>query len=148
MEVEELSKNIALEAKLASETNLASFSVDLLKASLNELDFLAAIDAFDGGRLYEEKAVKRAVFRYEKYWLPFLTAQTVPAAAAAAAAGGAAEDGAAGGGGTGQADDLAPPLDIHWVWHVHMLAPVFYAQVTTVYYTALKVYNTYTVTPI
>ena len=26
--------------------------------------------------------------------------------------------------------DLAflPPLDVHWVWHVHMLAPVQYAQ--------------------
>ena len=22
--------------------------------------------------------------------------------------------------------DFAPPLDIHWVWHVHMLAPVSY----------------------
>jgi hypothetical protein len=22
--------------------------------------------------------------------------------------------------------DFAPPVDVHWVWHVHMLAPVQY----------------------
>ena len=46
-------------------------------------------------------------FRYEKYWIPFILSNS--------------ED---------YETDLAflPPLDIHWVWHVHMLAPLQYAQ--------------------
>ena len=41
----------------------------------------------------------------EKYWMPFLAKHS-----------------------STMAGDLkfAPPLDIHWVWHVHMLAPVQY----------------------
>ncbi len=45
--------------------------------------------------------------RYEKYWLPLVTSLC--------------QD---------PAEDLllAPPLDVHWVWHVHLLAPVSYAE--------------------
>ena len=47
------------------------------------------------------------LLRYEKYWIPFILSNS--------------ED---------FETDLAflPPLDIHWVWHVHMLAPLHYAQ--------------------
>ena len=46
-------------------------------------------------------------FRYEKYWIPFILSTS--------------ED---------YETDLAflPPLDVHWVWHVHMLAPAKYAR--------------------
>ena len=46
------------------------------------------------------------MFRYEKFWLPLL--------------GEISES---------PESDLAwcPPLDIHWVWHTHMLAPVTYS---------------------
>ncbi len=45
--------------------------------------------------------------RYEKYWLPLVTS--------------VCQD---------PAEDLllAPPLDVHWVWHVHMLAPPSYSE--------------------
>ena len=46
-------------------------------------------------------------FRYEKYWLPFMSAVS-----------GSVET---------DVGPLCPPLDIHWVWHTHMLAPVSYS---------------------
>ena len=47
------------------------------------------------------------MFRYEKFWLPLL---------------GLISDSAG--------SDLAwcPPIDVHWVWHTHMLAPHLYNQ--------------------
>ena len=47
----------------------------------------------------------RLVFRYEKFWLPLLAEIS-----------------------TSPETDLAwcPPVDVHWVWHTHMLAPVTY----------------------
>ncbi len=46
--------------------------------------------------------VQNAIRRYEKCWLPLV-----------------AENG-------GQ--DMVPPLDVHWIWHVHMLAPCYYRE--------------------
>ena len=45
------------------------------------------------------------MFRYEKFWLPLLAEIS-----------------------DSPETDLSwcPPLDIHWVWHTHMLAPVSY----------------------
>ena len=45
--------------------------------------------------------------RYEKYWLPLVSAVC-----------------------RDPSEDLllAPPLDVHWAWHVHMLAPQSYAE--------------------
>merc|ERR1711911_217 len=45
-------------------------------------------------------------FRYEKYWLPFLSSISSSPE---------------------QDSEFCPPLDIHWVWHTHMLAPVSYS---------------------
>ena len=25
--------------------------------------------------------------------------------------------------------DVIPPLDVHWIWHCHMLSPVHYQEV-------------------
>ena len=45
------------------------------------------------------------IFRYEKYWMPFLAEVSKSI----------------------ETDvEFLPPMDIHWVWHVHMLAPVSY----------------------
>lgn len=83
-----------------------STSPNLIKSALFELDFLKTID--DNAHLYyEPDFVRRSVYRYENYWLPFL----------AKVSSGPATD-----------SDFVPPLDIHWVWHVHMLAPVAYSQ--------------------
>ena len=48
--------------------------------------------------------VRQAIRRYETCWLPL-----------------AAEH-------AGYGKELAPPLDVHWVWHVHMLAPYYYEK--------------------
>ena len=46
-------------------------------------------------------------FRYEKYWIPLILSNS--------------ED--------YETDlEFLPPIDIHWVWHVHMLAPLHYAH--------------------
>ena len=66
-----------------------------------ELDFLQDIDG-RGQLFYDPEFIKNAWRRYEKCWLPFVQGHS---------------DG-----------DVAPPLDVHWVWHVHMLAPCKYVQ--------------------
>ena len=46
-------------------------------------------------------------FRYEKYWIPFILSNSPHY----------------------ETDvTFLPPLDVHWVWHVHMLAPMNYHQ--------------------
>ena len=43
------------------------------------------------------------ILRYEKHWMPFLAEVSSSI----------------------ETDlNFCPPIDIHWVWHVHMLAPV------------------------
>jgi len=50
-------------------------SINLLKAALLELEFLKEVD--QAGFLYERAHVHRAIYRYEKYWLPFLSSVSV-----------------------------------------------------------------------
>ena len=46
-------------------------------------------------------------FRYEKYWIPFILYNSP----------------------SYETDlDWLPPLDVHWAWHVHMLAPRVYTR--------------------
>lgn len=44
------------------------FSVDLVELALKQLDFLAYIDSVEN--IYDVDVVERAVYRYEKKWLP------------------------------------------------------------------------------
>lgn len=76
-------------------------SVNLASAALLELDFLKQID--DLMYLYEPEVISAAIFRYETFWLPLL------------------DD-------TNNAGNLTPPLDVHWVWHTHMLSPRDYKK--------------------
>lgn len=76
--------------------------LDLVQAAKNELDFLKLVDQHPN--LYKGPVLKNAIRRYEVYWLPL-----------------AARDGYG-------SRLLAAPLDIAWVWHVHMLAPYYYEQ--------------------
>ena len=49
------------------------------------------------------KVKKKIICRYEKHWMPFLAEVSSSI----------------------ETDlNFCPPIDIHWVWHVHMLAPV------------------------
>ena len=74
-----------------------------MKKALYELDFLQLIDQ-NRHLYYNEDFIKYSLIRYEKYWMPFLTENSSQIE-----------------------DDLkfSPPLDIHWVWHVHMLGIYF-----------------------
>lgn len=78
--------------------NKIKFGVDLVESSLKQLHFLYVVNKNPG--LYEEWLFKKAVRRYEAFWLPL-----------------AAEH---------KKESLAAPLDIELVWHCHMLAPLAY----------------------
>ena len=76
--------------------------IDLIQAAKNELEFLKMVDDFPN--LCKGTVVKNAIRRYELLWLPFAS-------------------------GFGSSPALqAAPLDIAWVWHVHMLAPFYYEK--------------------
>lgn len=102
MDVVELSMNQEILSKLQSLPDI--YCPSLLQRALYELEFLKFFDT-NRHLYYNEAFVDYSIIRYEKYWMPLL----------AKASKNSEEDLL-----------LAPPLDIHWVWHVHMLAPVQY----------------------
>ena len=71
------------------------FSVDLINGALNEIHFLKEIN--DSPLAFNEKLVDRAVYRYEKIWLPFYAHNASSA-------------------------ELSPPLDIEWVGFIYILS--------------------------
>ena len=73
-----------------------TISIDLPKAMRKQLDFLHEVDA--NPWLHSEPYLRNAIRRYETCWLPLAAS----------------------------CSNLQPPLDVHWVWHVHMLAPYYY----------------------
>lgn len=79
-----------------------NLGLDLVQAAKNELEFLRLVDQHPN--LYKGPVLKNAIRRYEIYWLPL-----------------AAREGY-------RSTLLAAPLDVAWVWHVHMLAPHYYEQ--------------------
>ena len=78
------------------------FRLNLIQEAKTELDFLALVDDFPS--LYAGPILKNAIRRYEMFWLPL-----------------AAREGSA-------SRLLAAPLDIAWVWYLHMLSPQDYEQ--------------------
>lgn len=66
--------------------------------------FLVEVDVYPC-LYFNHSVIADAVYRYEHFWLPLLlaTPQRVRAS-------------------------LAPPLDVHWVWHCHMLCPHRYTE--------------------
>jgi len=83
----------------------------LNKINLREeqiLEHLVFLRYFDENPVYlQENILKQAVARYEKYWIPFILNNS-----------------------PSYETDLEwlPPLDVHWAWHVHMLAPRVYTR--------------------
>ena len=77
-----------------------NISLDLVDAARKQLVFLREVDKHPD--LYSGDLVRKAIRRYEQMWLPL-----------------AAEH---------NGKEIAPPLDVHWVWHVHMLAPYYYEK--------------------
>ncbi|KAI6178251.1 hypothetical protein M3Y98_00480500 [Aphelenchoides besseyi] len=78
-------------------------SIDLLTACQREVNFLRMIDR-KAPVLYEASVVHNAIRRYERFWLPMQKAKS------------------------GGMDTVIPPLDVHWVWHCHMLSPTHYQE--------------------
>ena len=76
--------------------------IDLIQAAKNELEFLEEVSTYPN--LSSGPLVRNAITRYELFWLP-LASQYLSDAQLA-----------------------APPLDVAWVWHAHMLAPHYYQQ--------------------
>nr|CDJ80361.1 Protein of unknown function DUF1399 domain containing protein [Haemonchus contortus] len=79
----------------------AGISIDLVTASQREANFLRMIDR-KAPLLYEPEVVNQAIRRYETCWLPMQTAHPDM--------------------------NVIPPLDVHWVWHTHMLSPLHYQE--------------------
>ncbi len=76
-------------------------SFDLVKAALNQQEFLTEINSVR--HLFVGELIDKAIFRYEKLWLPFLASFSEMA-------------------------NLSPPLDVAWIWHCHLLAPQSYGK--------------------
>jgi len=85
----------------ANKISQISFEVDLIQKAIFELDLLQLFHHTPG--IYDEENVRRAIYRYEKYWLPLMVEYS-----------------------SSQDLEFAPPLDVHWVWHVHLLCPHAY----------------------
>ena len=83
----------------------ANLGIDLIQAAKHELQFLRLVDKYPA--LYKGPVVKNAIRRYELFWLPLASKSLADSFSA---------------------QELAAPLDIAWVWHVHMLAPFHYEQ--------------------
>ena len=82
-------------------TEKATISVDLEKYARRELNFLKEVDAHPN--LYNgSEVVKQAIWRYEQFWLPLKAKH--------------------------QQQELEPPLDVGWLWHVHLLSPAAYRK--------------------
>ncbi|WAR06795.1 GRDP2-like protein, partial [Mya arenaria] len=89
-----------LEAEKAKNLYLIGDCNNLDTQAIHLVDFLREVD--QNRHIYELKNIKRAVYRYEHFWLPL--AAKYPD------------------------ETLCAPLDIQWVWHCHMLAPRAYVE--------------------
>ena len=74
-------------------------SVYLVSGAEEHLRFLEKVNE-KSGVLSQPHVIANAIRRYETCWLPLLSIN--------------------------QDENLVPPLDVHWVWHVHMLSPKCY----------------------
>ncbi|KAI8474937.1 MAG: hypothetical protein J3K34DRAFT_406328 [Monoraphidium minutum] len=78
----------------------------LVGGAAAHMRLLHAVDAFPRGGLCQGAYLKEALRRYEDVWLPLLSARRL----------------------AGQPwQDLVPPLDVAFVWHLHRLSPSLYA---------------------
>ena len=91
--------------------------INFKDACNHELDFLKHIDS-SRDKYYDADYVDVSIRRYEKYWLPLLAELTTSTEDKTETTSNRKSEG-------GKLK-YAPPIDIHWVWHVHMLAPQSY----------------------
>ncbi len=84
-----------------SSVGAASIPLDyLIQGAIYQLDFIHEVNYYT--LLYGGKILENAIRRYEELWLPLVA----------------------------DVGDLVvyPSLDVHWVWHCHMLAPLAYEK--------------------
>ena len=81
------------------------FSVDLINGALSEIHFLKEVNDSPIA-INDDSVLDRAVYRYEKIWLPFYAKEQVKATPR----------------------KMSPPLDIEWIWHCHMLNHLAYTE--------------------
>ena len=91
--------------------------INFKEACNYELDFLKHIDS-SRNKYYDAEYVQISIQRYEKYWLPLL-AELTPQLEETSETSNSSRT-------ANEKLKYAPPMDIHWVWHCHMLAPVSY----------------------
>ena len=77
--------------------------VNLVEEAQKQLAFLMDIESVSDS-LHQPHVIRNAIRRYETIWLPLVAEHRF--------------------------ECLEPPLDVHWVWHVHMLCPLKYATDT------------------
>jgi len=87
-----------------SESRKELGGLDLVQGAKNLLDFLGLVDEHPS--LFSGPVLKNAIRRHEHLWLPLIALQQRMYGRT----------------------NLAAPLDIAWVWHVHMLAPHHYEK--------------------
>ena len=85
---------------MSSEFNI---QINLIEEAQKHMAFIADADAVSTV-LHRPHVIRNAMRRYEKIWLPLVKENRF--------------------------EELEPPFDVHWVWHVHMLCPLKYAADT------------------
>ncbi|CAF2081829.1 hypothetical protein IGI04_021503 [Brassica rapa subsp. trilocularis] len=86
------------------EAQKIEISIDLIAEAKKHLQFLGVVDR--NRWLYDGPALKRAIYRYNAYWLPLLAKHSESSSTFEG--------------------PLVPPFDCEWVWHCHRLNPVRY----------------------
>ncbi|CAF2054226.1 unnamed protein product [Brassica napus] len=86
------------------EAQKIEISIDLIAESKKHHQFLGVVDC--NQLLYDGPALKRAIYRYNAYWLPLLAKHSESTSICEG--------------------PLVPPFDCEWVWHCHRLNPVRY----------------------
>ncbi|XP_074308930.1 glycine-rich domain-containing protein 2-like [Silene latifolia] len=92
------------QAREWAEAQAITFSVDLVEAAKKHLNFLAVVDR--NRHLYEDHVLKRAIYRYNAFWLPLLAKHLENPVT--------------------EEEPLVVPLDCEWIWHCHRLNPLRY----------------------
>lgn len=76
------------------------FSTNLVKSAFLHLCFLDKVDNLE--KVLRGKALQHALMRYEQLWLPLANEQS--------------------------SIEMVPPIDVHWLWYIHMLQPLAYRR--------------------
>jgi Glycine-rich domain-containing protein-like len=131
--MDELELNMSQPSVAINSPDDLTFSVDLISAAVDELSFLADVDRHRPRLDIDGPALRRAVRRYEQCWMPLIASLLRDGSDIECRTSGV-HSGSADVVGCPQQSmsslntdvSFAPPLDVHWIWHCHMLSPYSY----------------------